>query len=169
MVDGDAQSWSLSTLTAKTAEPFSALVQEARLTVPKIPQFAEQATTSLMQLCQAHGLSLVGPPTFVYTGAGTGANDLLTLQVAFPVDRSALGDRPPALPPDTAVLAFAAFKCAAIDFRGPIMHLPQAYAPAMNELREQGHTPVEQSREVYKHWVGYDEPDNVVEIQLGVR
>lgn len=156
--------WQLSALAVKTVPPFRAVVQQAQLTVPKIPHFAEGASTSLMQLTQAHGITIVGPPVFIYTGAGTGANDLLTMQVAMPVEQCGAS-----LPVDTAVLEFAEFRCAAVDFKGPIMHLPEAYAPAMDALSGEGYTAVEQSREVYKHWVGYDEPDNIVEIQFGIR
>lgn len=160
--------WQLSQMTVKTVPAFGALVQQAQLTVPKIPHFAEQATTGLVRLAEARAVEVVGPPVFIYTGAGTGANDLLTMQVAFPV-ADGLKFETTDGPNPTALLRFDAFRCASFDFHGPLVRLAEAYAPAMNALKAEGHTPCEQSREVYRYWVGYDSPENVVEVQLGIR
>lgn len=149
--------------------PFAGLAAAARLTMPQIPIFAERASTDLMRLADAHRLPLVDDPVFIYSGAGTGPHDLFTLQVALPVDP----DHPAvvAFQPtdDHAVKRFDAFRCFAAGYHGPMTHLGDAYAPLMNALRDAGHTPLEQSREVYRRWVAYDAPDNHVEIQLGIR
>ncbi len=160
--------WQLSRMTVKTVPAFSALVQQAQLTVPKIPQFAEQATTSLVRLTEARRIEVIAPPVFVYTGAGTGAEDLLMMQVAFVVGDDLAFETTDG-PSPTALLRFEAFRCASFDFTGPAVHLAEAYAPAMNALRAGGHTPREQSREVYKRWAGYDSRQNTVEVQLGIR
>ncbi len=157
--------WQLSAMTTQTVPAFSALVEEARLTVPKIPAFAEEASISLMRVTEECGIEITAPPVFVYTGAGTGENDLFTMQVVFPVAPGTKfegNDR-------VGMLEFEAFRCASFDFRGPMMHLGEAYPVAMNALQSEELVAVEQSREVYKYWVGYDSPENIVEIQLGIR
>ena len=158
--------WQLSELAVITVPGFSALVEQAELTVPKIPTFAEEATTSLMRITEECGIEITAPPVFVYTGAGTGAEDLFTMQVAFPVAEETKfegNDR-------VSLVSYEAFKCArALIYRGAMMRLGEAYPVAMNALKDAEHVPMEQSREVYKYWVGYDSPENVIEIQMGIR
>lgn len=160
-----SHSWSLTDLTIRDVPAFTGLTAAAELTIPAIPTFAEKASSNLMRLADARAIPIVDAPVFVYTGVGVGANDTFRLQIALPV------------PPDTqlegvddqfALISYEPFRCAAFDFHGPMMHIGEAYPQAMNALKEAGHTPVEQSREVYKWWVAYDSPDNVIEIQLGI-
>lgn len=152
--------------TARLVPPFTGLTAAARLTMPQIPIFAERATTNLMRLADAHRLALTGDPVFIYSGAGTGPHDLFTMQIALPVPDDAADQIQPT--DDHAVKHFDAFKCFAVGYRGPMTHIGDAYAPVMNALRDAGHTPLEQSREVYRRWVAYDSPENHVEIQLGI-
>ena len=144
---------------------FTGLTAAARLALPQIPIFAEQASTDLMRLADAHRLPLVAAPVFIYTGPGTGGHDLVTLQIALPVPPEAEFSSPDER---YALKTFDAFHCLGFLYRGPITHLGDAYPIAMNELRARGHTPMEQSREVYQRWIAYDSPDNQVEIQFGI-
>jgi len=160
-----SQTWSLSELVVREVPGFTGLTAAADLTIPAIPTFAEKATTDLMRLADARGIPIVDAPVFIYTGVGTGANDTFRLRIALPVpaDTTLAG-----VDDQFAVIRYDPFQCAAFDFTGPMMHLGEAYPEAMNALKAAGHTPVEQSREVYKHWVAYDDPRNVVEVQLGI-
>jgi hypothetical protein len=36
-------------------------------------------------------------------------------------------------------------------------------------MREQNLVRTEESREIYKKWIGFESPDNVTELQVGVR
>jgi hypothetical protein len=160
-----AHDWSLGEPARKRVPTFTALAAAAELTVPQIPRFAEQATTDLMRLADAHRLPIIAPPVFVYTGPGTGAHDTFLLRIAMPVpDNATLADHPG----EQAIVTIEPFDCLAFDYRGPMQHIGRAYPLAMNRLRELGHRPAEPSREVYKHWVAYDAPDNITEIQLGL-
>lgn len=156
--------WSLGEIELKTVQAFTGLTAAAELTIPAIPVFAERASTVLMRLADAHRLPLVGAPVFVYTGVGTTHDAPFRLQIALPVpDDAAFTDTD-----EHALVRYADFRCAAFDYRGPMTHIGEAYPEAMNRLRDAGHRPVEQSREVYKRWVAYDAPENITEIQLGV-
>jgi len=160
-----SHAWSLADLVVRTVPPFAGLTAAAELTLPAIPTFAEQATTDLMRLADARRIPIIDAPVFVYTGVGAGANDTFRLRIALPIDPatdlSGVDER-------FALVNYEAFKCAAFDFTGPMTHVGDAYPQAMNALKAAGHRPVEQSREVYKHWIAYDSPQNVTEIQLGI-
>ncbi len=166
MSEAPVPPWWLDEPIAKAVPGFVGLAAAAELSVPQIPLFAERATTDLMRLADAHRLPIIAAPVFIYTGAGTAANDTFLLQIALPIPP----DSDQNIPDDRyAIKAFEAFKCLAFDYHGSLHHLGEAYPPAMNALRDAGHTPMEQSREVYKRWIAYDAPQNVTEIQLGVR
>jgi hypothetical protein len=165
MTDAPDQ-WKLSTMSIVRVPAMTALVCRGQVTVPAIPQFAEAATTRLMRYTRDRHIEVIAPPLFIYTGAGTGPDDPFTLEVAFPIaDHAAIdagnGD-------DIARRHIEAFDCASFEYHGPMQHLGDAYPHAMNALKAEGHTPVEQSREVYRRWAGYDSPANVIEIQLGI-
>ncbi|MCW3060978.1 MAG: hypothetical protein JWQ02_2799, partial [Capsulimonas sp.] len=38
----------------------------------------------------------------------------------------------------------------------------------MDAMKEQGLRATWETREIYKHWVDYDSPENVTELQLGL-
>lgn len=160
----DQPNWALSEPTRKTVPAFTALVAEARLTVPKIAQFAEQATTQIVHEARAGGIDLIGPATFIYSGTGTGAHDLFRMQVALPVPPGTVyqGDQP------LAVLEIPELSCVAFDYVGPLMHIGDAYPICMNAMKEDSLQPREESREVYKHFLAYDHADNITEIQFSV-
>lgn len=158
--------WSLTEPVAKTIAPFTGLTAAAELTVPQIPIFAEKASTDLMRLSDARRLPIVAAPVFIYTGTGSGAQDTFVLQIALPVaNDTSTGE----LSDTHAVKTFDAFTCLSFDFHGSLHHIAQAYPIAMDALKTAGHTPMEQSREVYKRWIAYDSAENVTEIQLGLK
>ena len=160
-----SHAWSLSDLIVRDVPGFVGLTAAAELTIPAIPTFAERATIDLMRLADARAIPIVDAPVFIYTGVGVGANDTFRLQIALPVPEETKLD---GVDDQFALITYEPFRCGAFDFHGPMTHIGEAYPQAMNALKEADHTPVKQSREVYKQWVGYDSPDNITEIQLGI-
>jgi len=159
------QAWSLDEPVQRIVPAFTGLVAAAELTIPQIPIFAEQASTDLMRLADAHRVPIIAAPVFIYTGQGTGTNDSFLLQIALPVPEEVdIGDAQS----QYATKGFDELRCLCFDYHGSMHHLGQAYPLAMTALKDAGHTPIEQTREVYKRWIAYDSPENVTEIQLGI-
>jgi hypothetical protein len=157
----------LSEPVTRTVPAFTALTAAGRLTIPGIPVFAERATTDLMRLADAHRLPIIAPPVFIYANADDGNASTFVMQIAMPVAEGTTLAGPGA-DERFAVKRFDAFDCLAVDYRGPMAHIGDAYPLVVDAIGPTGRTAAEQSREVYKHWVGYDEPDNVIEIQIGL-
>ncbi len=158
----------LSEMRIAEALAFTGLSAAAHLTVPKIPVFAEKATTDLMRLADARGIPIVGPCVFIYDSAAVDAdasNDIFTLTVAFPVPEDVDFEGTEHF----RALRYPPFRCAVFEYAGPLSRIGDAYPLAVAAVREADLKLVTQSREVYRHYTGYDEADNVVEIQLGLK
>jgi len=62
-----------------------------------------------------------------------------------------------------------AFKCATILYIGPAPQIGEAWQQLYRSVRDQGLTPTDEERELYLYWEGVDSPNNIVQVQLGVK
>ena len=99
-----------------------------------------------------------GPVVFIYRG--TAESFTLEVGVVVATDTKAAGDfQVRTLPP---------FHCAAILYSGPVASLSRAYQELMPQVF-QAFQPTSDWREVYLYWEGEQSPNNVVQIQMGIR
>ena len=60
------------------------------------------------------------------------------------------------------------FICMAADYVGPMPDIQIAYDEILNAIDTSGRKRTPESREIYKKWIGFESPDNVTELQVGV-
>ena len=70
---------------------------------------------------------------------------------------------------DFKVRKTAEFKCATILLTGSLAHLSEAYERLMGEMEKAKLVPIGESREAYLYWEGAESPNNVVQIQMGIK
>lgn len=149
---------------------FPAYSLAAQLTIPSIPIFAEQATTDLVEYTGRHGIVVTGPAVFIYRSLPSAGEGEFLLEVHVPVATPGpLPSEPttedPAQPRPTTV---SSFHCAELSFRGPLQLIGEAYPHFIDQVREAGYTPQNESREVYREWHASDSPDNVIDLQIEI-
>ncbi len=112
----------------------------------------------------ADRLTLHGPVLHYYYGAPHQAPDkTFKMETGFLVDEGtkALGD--------FKVRELPEFKCASILYVGPGPRIGEAWQALYRSLREKGLTPTDEERELYLYWEANDSPNNIVQVQVGLR
>jgi effector-binding domain-containing protein len=133
------------------------------VTIPEIPTIARNEVDQMVEAIAAVGAEPVAPVTFIYHGADGTPDTKFQLEIAFPLSTR------PASPVDPYdVKETPAFRCLATDYVGPMLDIMRGYALLFTELEEQGLAYTGESREIYRKWIGYESPDNVTELQIGV-
>lgn len=61
------------------------------------------------------------------------------------------------------------FKCASILYVGPGPRIGDAWQKLYRSLRAEGLSPTDEERELYLYWEGVDSPNNIVQVQVGVK
>jgi effector-binding domain-containing protein len=134
------------------------------VTIPEIPAITRSELDQLVEALDTVGGAPTAPVTFIYRGADGTNTTRFHLDLAIPVRT-----RPAMLPEPYEVLEAPAFRCVATDYVGPMAHIQRGYDTLFAEMRARGLTRTEESREIYKKWIGFESPDNVTELQIGVR
>lgn len=70
---------------------------------------------------------------------------------------------------DFKVRELPAFKCASVLYVGPGTRIGDAWQNVYRSLRAQGLTATDEERELYLYWEGVDSPNNIVQVQVGVK
>lgn len=133
------------------------------VTIPEIPSISWSELDSLVAVLDTVGGAPSAPVTFIYHGADGTDTTKFRLDLAIPVFA-----RPKSVPAPYEILETSAFRCVATDFVGPMAEIQSGYDALFAAMLEQGLTRTDESREIYKHWVGYESPDNITELQIGV-
>ena len=132
-------------------------------TIPQIEGLASKITAQLFAAADQSGLALAGPMEFHYDGIDGDPQKEFKLVIAVP-----LVSRPECAPPPFSILETKPFPCAALDYVGAMAGIRSGYLRLMNGMREQNLTMSSECREVYKHWIGPESPENVTELQYGI-
>lgn len=133
------------------------------VTIPEIPTISRNEVDQMVEALADVGASPVAPVTFIYHGADGTPETRFRLDIAF-----AVAAKPPAAPEPYDVLETPAFRCLATDFVGPMFDIMHGYARLFSAMNDQGLAFTGESREIYRKWIGYESPDNVTELQIGV-
>lgn len=70
---------------------------------------------------------------------------------------------------DFKVRELPEFKCATILYVGPAPRIGDAWQALYRSLGAKGLTPTDEERELYLYWEGVDSPNNIVQVQVGVK
>ncbi len=106
---------------------------------------------------------LLGSPIFIYHGVTEDMDKPFDLEVGYAVSdhAKAFGE--------FKARTLEPFRCATVIYNGPLTYLSEAYGKLIARMVEARLTPGEESREVYFVFEGAESPDDVVQIQVGIR
>jgi hypothetical protein len=61
------------------------------------------------------------------------------------------------------------YKCASVLYVGPARQIGDAWQQLYRSVRGAGLTPTDEERELYLYWEGADSPNNIVQVQVGIK
>jgi effector-binding domain-containing protein len=133
------------------------------VTIPEISAVSRGVVDDMIAELHARGIAPLAPVHFIYHGADGSLTTKFRLTIAFPIAR------PPAEPIDDYQIAeLPAFRCMAAEYVGPMPDIQIAYNEILGAIDSSGRKRSPESREIYKKWIGFESPDNVTELQVGV-
>lgn len=139
-----------------------------RLTDHDIGAFAGEMIDPLMKQAKALGLEVIGPITFIFhdrpiVGA-LGEAAIFRMDLAIPVYEAK------GTPPKTfSFRKEPDFSCISATYKGPTSKLLDAWTALRAAPANQGHPASGQDREVFLNWEAPESPNNVIDLQHGVR
>lgn len=151
-------------LAVKTIPPIRVLFRRARLTIPQVPAHAGLAIDSLMASLRQADVPPAGPVIFVYYGIEADPTQEFDLDICVPLPAEAVIST--AAPMGCKTLP--AFECIAGEYVGSMNGIGLAWRQVADAWRASGRQASGESREVYKHWIGFDSPENATELQKGI-
>lgn len=120
--------------------------------------------TELMIAAKENKVGLHGPLVHLYYGAPhRDPRKRFRMETGFfvPADSPAVGR--------FKVRELPTFKCATILYLGPAPRIGDAWQELYRSVRAQGLIPTDEERELNLYWEGVDSPNNIVQVQLGVK
>ena len=145
---------------------FSVIAWRQRLSIPQIPAHSGPAIHRLFESLKRNGAKPAGSDIiYVYKGCNGDPTVEFDLEICLPVDSGLILE--PEAPMELTTIS--PFQCAAMEYAGPMSTIGQAWMNVVRWIREKGHTPTSQSREIYKKWISADSPENVTELQQGIQ
>ena len=140
------------------------LCAKKELKLPEMAEFAPAAITRLMKTATELKLSQGGPVIFTYLGFYGDPTQTFTAEIGVPIPK---GEAVPAND-DHYVREAAKFKCAAAIFQGPLNKIGEAWQTFAGSAIAKGE-PTGESRELYLYFEAVDSPNNIVELQMGLK
>ncbi|MEO7715521.1 MAG: GyrI-like domain-containing protein [Capsulimonas sp.] len=152
------------TIEIKTVPAALFLASTHETTIPEIAALGGEVPGMIYAAAEEQSLAVGGPIYFFYDGADGSMEKVFTLKIGVP-----LLERPEAEAPGPfQVYEAPEFHCIAMDYIGGMPGIQNGYKMLMDAMKEQGLRATWETREIYKHWVDYDSPENVTELQLGL-
>jgi effector-binding domain-containing protein len=151
-------------VTLKTVPPTTFVMSSYEgVTIPEISAVARGVVDEMIADLTSHGITPLAPMHFIYHGADGTLTTAFRLSIAFPI-----AERPGQRIADYEIADVPAFRCMAADYVGPMPDIQIAYREILDAITASGRPRSPESREIYKKWVGFESPDNVTELQVGV-
>jgi effector-binding domain-containing protein len=150
-------------ITVKEVPSTVFLASTHTTTIPQLEALAGRIIAQLFAAADQSGLALAGPMEFHYDGIDGDPQKEFKLVIAVP-----LASRPEFAPPPFSILETTPFRCAALDYVGAMADIRSGYMRLMQGMGEQNLRMSSECREVYKHWIAPESPENVTELQYGI-
>jgi effector-binding domain-containing protein len=151
-------------VTVKTVPPgIFVMSPHDGVTIPEIAAVSRAVVDDMIADLQAHGITPLAPVHFIYHGADGTLTTKFRLTIAFPIAK-----RPAQQIEEYEIAELPAFTCMAADYVGPMPDIQIAYDEILTAIDSSGRKRTPESREIYKKWIGFESPDNVTELQVGV-
>ena len=153
--------------TTKQIAPLFVISRRDRLTIPRIPAHSGPAIHSLIESLKRLGIHPAGGHMiYIYHGCNGDPAVEFDLEICLPMPSGP--DPTLRLEAPIELKTTSPFRCVAREYVGPMTGIGQAWMMLLEHVRAAGHKPTDESREVYKKWVGFDAADNETELQQGV-
>jgi effector-binding domain-containing protein len=133
------------------------------LKLPQMGDFATEVIPQLVKKATELKLSQMGPVMFTYFNFFGDPDQTFTAEVGVPIHKEDAKDAD-----GFYVRNAPKFKCAAAIFQGPLSKIGEAWHSFAQAAMAKGE-PTGESRELYLYWEGHDSPNNIVELQLGLK
>jgi len=104
-----------------------------------------------------------GPCIFVYRGMTEDMSKPFKLEIGWIVSDKTKDQG------ELKVQKTEPFKCASVIITGPVANIPRAYEKVMPAIGAAKLTPTGENHELYLFWEGPDSPNNIVQLQVGVK
>jgi len=134
------------------------------LTIPEVSDFAAANVEKLYMEAQKLNLTVSGPCEFIYINCTGEMDKVFDLKVVIPIDKK--GD-------DSEVFEYfesSSYECITKEYKGSMDGIGNAWESMMNEAQANNIalSPQNHCREVYKTWLGFENSDNITELQTQI-
>lgn len=159
----DAEDFVISKMRVQEFKPRTYLSLRMQTTLEHIGPAVTQAVNQIKDLMRDAKVQPAGPGMLIYHGVTQNPTAPFELQVGYIVadETKDIGE--------ARVQKLEPFRAAVVLYSGPIKQVGEAWRQAYESVFENGMTPSGEAREVYFHWEGPDSPNNVHQIQVGVK
>ena len=147
----------------KETAPRSYLCLKKELKIAEMGEFAVEAITQLVEKATELKLGQGGPVMFTYFNFMGDPNQTFTAEVGLPVYKTEIGKVT-----GPYVRKTEKFKCASAIFQGPLSKIGEAWQSFVGTAMTKGE-PTGESRELYLYFETRDSPNNIVELQMGLK
>ena len=135
---------------------------EKELTIPEIPEFAENNSEALYMDAQSKKMGITGHMEFIYLNCSGDPNNPFQLIIAVSVDEKKPSQN------NFFFLETMPFDCISTDYIGPMMNIGKAWEALADQVLNEGYKLSNQGREIYKEWVSHESEKNITELQMGI-
>lgn len=153
----------LNDIAPKDEPPTLYLLATRELTEADIPSFVGETVSELVQEARRLDVAVVGPLTFIFRGRNIDGQPF-EMDIALPVMER---NGPPAA--GFAYREEPALATVSGVYKGPMGGINGAWSRVLATPDSRDRAASGQDRELYLHWVRPDSPNNVIDLQHGVR
>ena len=139
------------------------LCAKKELKIAEMHEFATATIKQLMEKATELKLGQSGPILITYFNFRGDPDQKFTAEIGVPI-----GAKEAAVVGEFYVRKVPKFKCAAAVFQGPLMQIGEAWGKFVEMAMTKGE-PTEESRELYLYWEGHDSPNNIIELEMGLK
>lgn len=147
----------------QTVSAFTYASVHAKTTLAKLQNTIDALMPKISAATKEGAVHPSGGMVFTYKGLTGAENQEFDLRIGWFIDR------PVAAGSGIDSSDEPAMKCATLIYRGSLAHIKEAYGMLYGQIGMRGLTPTPISREVYLYWEGPDSPNNIVQVQVGVK
>lgn len=144
-----------------TLEAMTFLYIDLETSFATLPKDVDPAIDRLNAAAINAKIEMRGGVIFRYP-AGGDMNGKFTMQIGYKVHSDAKAAE------GTKVIKLPAFKCATVNYTGPMMHMKEAFGFAYGEIKKAGLKPAGEFRESYFYFESPESDNDVTQLQIAV-
>ena len=141
------------------------LCLKKELKLAEMKDFAVEGITELFQKATELKLGQGGPVMFTYYNFMGDPEQRFTAEIGLPVYKKEGVEKSPTGP---YVRETTKFKCASAIYQGPMSKMGEAWAAFVPVVAQKGEATWE-SRQLFLYYEGAESPNNIVELQMGLK